>query len=66
MPFVPHVTLFKIRDVEAFERNRAMIEQALREELSRIWLLNLYESVKLFKVNSEFRPEIQIAVKPFI
>ena len=38
-----------------------MIEQALREELSRIWLLNLYESVKLFKVNSEFKPEIQIA-----
>lgn len=60
--YIPHITLFKIRDMEGFLRRRAELEEVLKTELARIRLLDLFESFRLFRVNSHFKPEIQIEV----
>lgn len=58
--FIPHITLFKIRDIPAFENVRTEVEDILKNYLSSLIDKDIYESIELFQVNSEFSPEIQI------
>ncbi len=58
--FIPHITLFKIRDIPAFENVRIELEEILKNHLLNTVDINIYESIELFQVNSDFSPEIQI------
>ena len=58
--FIPHITLFKIRDIPAFENVRIEVEEILKNYLLSTVDINIYESIELFQVNSDFSPEIQI------
>ena len=61
-PFTPHITLFKVRDMDAFLEKRERLEEILRDYLAWMKDSNLFSSFEIFKVNSEFKPEIQIKI----
>jgi len=60
--FVPHVSLFKIKNNEIFEQHQQNIEQIITKELRLINNSRLFESINLFMVNSQTEPEIQIPI----
>jgi 2'-5' RNA ligase len=62
--FIPHITLFKVRDWSAYEDISKEVEGILNNYLWEIENVDIYESFELFQVNSKFAPEIQISV-PF-
>ena len=60
--FIPHITLFKIRDWSVYEDISREVEGILNSYLREIENVDIYESFELFQVNSRFAPEIQITV----
>lgn len=60
--FVPHITLFKIRNTGIFLSVRKELENIMREELEKLASVDIFDRIALFVVNSRFRPEIQVEV----
>ena len=58
--FVPHITLFKVKNVEKFLKKKPVIESLMQEKISRFRGENVFEDIKIYRVNSRFQPEIQI------
>ncbi|OIP53463.1 hypothetical protein AUK10_02385 [Candidatus Gracilibacteria bacterium CG2_30_37_12] len=58
--FVPHITLFKIRNGDIFHLMCEALEFIIKEEIEKLSSVNIYESVGIFAVNSKFHPEIQV------
>jgi hypothetical protein len=51
-----------VRDMDAFLEKRERLEEILRDYLAWMKDSNLFSSFEIFKVNSEFKPEIQIKI----
>jgi 2'-5' RNA ligase len=60
--FIPHITLFKIRNLEKFLTQKSEIEDIIHEEIKKLAGVSIFESISLYRVNSHFRPEIQISI----
>lgn len=43
-----------------FQEKRDLIEAILSEEIEKLKNIEIFESIELFQVNSQFQPEIQI------
>ncbi|HRI36537.1 MAG TPA: hypothetical protein PK765_05785 [bacterium] len=59
LPFVAHITLFRIIDPVAYERRRNLTEDAIRTWMERFDQIDLFERVSLFAADSTDRPEKQ-------
>jgi 2'-5' RNA ligase len=60
--FIPHITLFKIKNRDKFLTKKSEIESLIQEEVALIWEENIFEDIKIYRVSSQFRPEIQISL----
>lgn len=60
--YIPHITLFHITDPIHFREKQDLIETVLFEEIEKLRNIEIFESIELFQVNSQFQPEIQIIV----
>lgn len=58
--YTPHITLFHITNPAHFQEKRDLIEAILSEEIEKLKNIEIFESIELFQVNSQFQPEIQI------
>lgn len=58
--YTPHITLFHIMNPAHFQEKRDLIEAILSEEIEKLKNIEIFESIELFQVNSQFQPEIQI------
>lgn len=58
--FIPHITLFKIRNMSIFLLVRNALENIMREELEKLTFADIFDHIGLFAVNSGFHPEIQV------
>ncbi len=59
-PFVSHVTLFKILDIDTYQKYRIQIEEIVSQCLQGISTMDVYEGLHIFAVYSQAKPEIQI------
>lgn len=60
--FIPHITLFKIRNMSIFLSVRNALGNIIREELEKLAFADIFDHIGLFAVNSEFCPEIQVEI----
>lgn len=60
--FIPHVTLFKIIDLNTYQKHRPQFEKIVNQCLEEIGSKDVCEGIHLFAVYSQARPEIQIAL----
>ncbi len=60
--FIPHVTLFKILDVDLYQKYRTQFEEIVNQCLAGIGALDVYEELHIFAVYSQARPVIQISL----
>lgn len=60
--FLPHISLFKIKNSKKFDLHESNIQQIITKELKLINNLCLFKSINLFMVNSETEPETQTPV----
>lgn len=58
--YIPHISLFRIINTEMFEKNKEYVKDLINKNLDEIRNENLFRGFYLFKVNSEFHPEIQL------
>lgn len=58
--FIPHISLFKIKDFGTFINHKPSIEEILEKHLSYIQNTNSFTEFNLYSVNSHFEPQIQI------
>lgn len=58
--FVPHITLFKIKDYLSFNKHKKNLEKILIDFSKEIGNGNIFKSVDIFKVDSTKEPELQI------
>ncbi|MBI2018086.1 hypothetical protein HYS96_00085 [Candidatus Daviesbacteria bacterium] len=58
--FVPHITLFKIKDYSFFKKHKKNLEKILIAFSKRMGSRNIFKSVNIFKVDSTKEPELQI------
>lgn len=58
--YTPHITFFHITNPVHFQEKRNLIEAILSEEIEKLKNIEIFESIELFQVNSQFQPEIQI------
>lgn len=58
--FTPHITLFKIKNIEEFLAKKSKIEEIIQEEIEKLVGVTIFEDILLYRVNSQFDPEIQI------
>lgn len=61
-PFVPHVTLFKILDLDTYEKYRSQIERIVNQCIQEMNSMNIYEELRVFAVYSQAKPEMQISL----
>lgn len=63
LEFVPHVTLFRVLDKKRFEEVRKGVGLLVKEFLGDLGVRSVSEGrVSLYKVNSSFRPELQVKI----
>ena len=62
LAFVPHISLFRILDSEAFAPHKAEVDVIIDASIPSINVDTVLGGLRLFQVNSDFRPEIQIPV----
>lgn len=63
LEFVPHVTLFRVLDKKSFEGVRKGVVLLVKDFLGHLGARNASEGrVSLYKVNSSFRPELQVKI----
>jgi len=62
LEYIPHCTLFTIRQKEIYEKHKAELVKIIDGFISIIKNENVYEGISLFETNSKFSPEIQIPV----
>jgi len=62
LAFVPHISLFRIKDPMAYAEHKTKIDSLIGEAITTIDYDNLVENLHLFQVNSLYNPEIQIPV----
>ncbi len=61
--FIPHITFFKILNYEIFFIHKNSIEKIIIDELEKIKNINISsDNIHFYKVNSEFKEEIQIKI----
>lgn len=60
--FIPHITLFKIRNMSIFLLVKETLENIMREELEKLASADIFDRISIFAVNSGFRPEIQVEI----
>lgn len=58
--YVPHFTVFYIKDHELFSKHEEKIQSIVDKNLAEIKKNNVFKSVQLYCVNSDFQPEIQV------
>jgi len=58
--YVPHLSLFKIKNHQVFSEHKTSILQIIDRHLQVIKKHNSFKSISLYSVNSNFKPEIQI------
>jgi 2'-5' RNA ligase len=63
LKFVPHISLFRISDPDAYEPHKDAVDALMNKELTAISCDSLVQGVYLFRVNSLFHPEIQIPIR---
>jgi len=61
--FIPHITLFKIKNYSKFKRHKNHIELLINNSIGEIQHENVYKSTNIFLVNSFIEPELQIPLK---
>lgn len=62
LDYIPHITFFKIKDFLEFQKHKINIEKILEQEGKKISWNITTGNIFLYKVNSEFSPEIQIKI----
>lgn len=62
LTFVPHISLFRIRDPEAYALHKEKIDAIIHTGAQIIDTKHAITGLRLFRVNSLFHPEIQIAI----
>lgn len=60
--FVPHITLFKIKDYSFFKKHKQNLEQILIDFSRERGDRNILKSVNIFKVDSTNEPELQVLI----
>lgn len=60
--FIPHVTLFKIIDLNTYQKYRPQFEKIVHQCLEEIGSMDVCEDLHFFAVYSQAKPEIQIAL----
>jgi 2'-5' RNA ligase len=61
LKFIPHITLFKIKNSEIYDKYKENIEKLIDEEIKKIKEIDIFTwEIFLYKVNSNFFGEIQI------
>lgn len=60
--FIPHITIFKIKDFLEFQKHQKNIEKILEQESEKITWSITTGNIFLYKVSSKFSPEIQIKI----
>lgn len=58
--FIPHITLFKIKDYLSFNKHKKNLEKILIDFSKEIGNGDIFKSVDIFKVDSTKEPELQI------
>lgn len=61
--FIPHTTIFKIKDYNLYLKYKEEIENIVIKNLEKINFKDTIEKISLYIVNSTFLPEIQIIIK---
>lgn len=62
LPFVAHISLFRIADPGVFAPHRAAVDEIINTHTKSVDAPSLVTGLRLFRVNSTFHPEIQIAI----
>jgi 2'-5' RNA ligase len=62
LAFVPHISLFRIHNPEAYTPHKAEIDTLVSKAVQTIAQSSLIQAVHLFQVSSLFCPEVQIAI----
>lgn len=60
--FIPHVTLFKIIDLNTYQKYRPHFEKIVHQCLEEIGSMDVCEDLHFFAVYSQAKPEIQISL----
>ena len=58
-PYLPHITLFKIKDY-IIHKYKDKIEAIIKKHINSLSEMNVFSGFNLYCVNSKFHPEIQI------
>lgn len=61
--FIPHVTIFTIKDYPSFKKHKQNIERMLINFSEEIKDKNVFKSVNIFKVDSTKEPEVQLIIE---
>ncbi|EKE27593.1 MAG: hypothetical protein ACD_3C00188G0009 [uncultured bacterium (gcode 4)] len=59
LTYIPHITLFKVKDLKEYERFRPLFEKEVKWFLNDFWKLDYFENVNLYCVDSDNKPEMQ-------
>lgn len=62
LDFVAHATLFRIKDSARYNIHKSEVDEIINKHLLKISSTDLYEDILLYKVNSNYRPELQLPV----
>ncbi|MFA7676424.1 MAG: 2'-5' RNA ligase family protein [Candidatus Shapirobacteria bacterium] len=60
--YIPHMTLFKIRNFEVYKKYNEEILKIITSNLGEIKKNNSFKEINLYAVDSKFSPEKQIVV----
>jgi 2'-5' RNA ligase len=60
LTFTPHMTLFKITNPQKFKSYKAKVKKIIQNHLTDLSKINLNNGTHLYKVNSNFTPELQV------
>lgn len=60
--FIPHITIFSIKDYPSFKKNKKNLEEILSSFIEKIKEKNVFKSVNIFQVDSTKEPEVQLIV----
>lgn len=58
--FVPHITLFKIKNYFKYQNVHSKVLLVLDKHLKSICKTNIFDDIYIYKVNSKFKEQIQI------
>ncbi|MDD2483053.1 MAG: 2'-5' RNA ligase family protein [Candidatus Shapirobacteria bacterium] len=60
--YIPHVTLFKIRDFDLYQKHSEKILKIINFNLKKIKINDSFKEINLYAVDSSFSPEKQVVV----